>query len=145
MWDGPVVLAGGISDGRALAAARVLGCDLGYMGTRFIATVESMATPEYKEMLVASSLDDVMLTRAFTGLETNMLRPSIVAAGLDPEALPERGGIDVSKDISRGEREEARRWRDIWSAGHSVSGVCGVMRVADLVAATADEYWAAME
>ena len=87
MYDGPLVLSGGISDGAALWAARVLGCDLGMMGTRFIATPESMAAERYKAMLVDSRLDDVMLTRAFTGLDTNMLRPSIVAAGLDPQAL----------------------------------------------------------
>lgn len=136
-YDGPLVLAGGIGDGQALAAALALGCDLGYMGTRFIATSESMAQPDYKQMLVHSSADDVLLTRAFTGLQTNMLRPSIVAAGLDPDALPDRGGIDVAKDISAG---EPRRWRDIWSAGHSVSLVSGVVSVETLVHAVAAEY-----
>ena len=80
-FDGPIVLAGGISDGHALRAAHALGCDLAYMGTKFIATAESMADTRYKEMLVASSADDILLTTAFTGLQTNMLRPSIVAAG----------------------------------------------------------------
>jgi nitronate monooxygenase len=98
-YAGPLVLAGGIGDGTALAAGLALGCDLGYMETRFIATNESMAQSGYKQMLVDSTADDVVLTRAFTGLQTNMLRPSIVAAGLDPDALPERGGIDVAKDI----------------------------------------------
>lgn len=122
-FQGPLVLAGGISDGHALRAARALGCDLAYMGTRFIATVESMADPAYKEMLVASSADDILLTRAFTGLQTNMLRPSIVAAGLDPDDLPERGAIDITRDIDVGAREaRPRRWRDIWSAGHATSG-----------------------
>jgi nitronate monooxygenase len=116
-FAGPLVLAGGIGDGRAPAAALVLGCDLGYMGTRFIATTESMAQPEYKRMPVDSNADDVVLTRAFTGLQTNMLRPPIVAAGLDSDNLPERGGIGVAKDIATG---QPRRWRDIWSAGHSV-------------------------
>jgi nitronate monooxygenase len=67
MFAGPIVMAGGISDGRVLWTAEVLGCDLAYMGTKFIATHESMAEPEYKQMLVESSMDDVMLTRAFTG------------------------------------------------------------------------------
>src|SRR6185437_3163229 len=75
-WDGIVVMAGGMSDGQAVAAAELLGCDLAYMGTKFIATRESLAKPGYKEMLVGARLDDVKLTRAFTGLETNMLRPS---------------------------------------------------------------------
>ena len=91
-WDGIVVMAGGMADGQAIAAAETLGCDLAYMGTKFIATRESLAKDAYKADAGRSSrLDDVMLTRAFTGLETNMLRPSIAAAGLDPDNLPERG------------------------------------------------------
>jgi nitronate monooxygenase len=144
-WDGIVVMAGGMADGRAVAAAELLGCDLVYMGTKFIATRESLAKDAYKEMLVKSRLDDVLLTRAFTGLETNMLRPSIVAAGLDPDNLPARGSIDVAKDIDASERDkpDAKRWKDVWSAGHSVSGVADVPSVAELVARTADEYAAA--
>jgi nitronate monooxygenase len=143
-FSGPIVLAGGVSDGCALRAARTLGCDLAYMGTRFIATHESMADQRYKDMLVASSADDVLLTPAFTGLQTNMLRPSIVAAGLDPDSLPERGAIDISKDIDVGARESGpTRWRDIWSAGHSTSGVLNVLSVADLISQTMAEYQAA--
>ena len=107
-FDGPVVLAGGIGDGHALRAAEALGCDLAYMGTKFIATPESMADPRYKAMLVASSADDILLTTAFTGLQTNMLRPSISAAGLDPDDLPPRGAIDIAEDIDVGARESAR-------------------------------------
>ena len=144
-FDGPIVLAGGISDGYALRAAQVLGCDLAYMGTRFIATQESMADARYKAMLVEASADDVLLTRAFTGLETNMLRPSILAAGLDPEHLPERGAIDIGKDIDIGAREgRPARWRDIWSAGHSTSGVSDVPTVEQLVARTLKEYRGAL-
>jgi nitronate monooxygenase len=143
-FDGPIVLAGGIGDGHALRAAQALGCDLAYMGTKFIATAESMADPRYKAMLVASSADDILLTTAFTGLQTNMLRPSIAAAGLDPENLPERGAIDIGKDIDIGARENRpARWRDIWSAGHSTSGVSAVLSVDDLVAQTTAEYRAA--
>jgi nitronate monooxygenase len=149
-WDGIVVMAGGMADGQAIAAAETLGCDLAYMGTKFIATRESLAKDAYKEMLVKSRLDDVLLTRAFTGLETNMLRPSIAAAGLDPDNLPLRGAIDISKDINAAERDKpdapgssAKRWKDIWSAGHSVSGVADVPSVAELIRRTADEYAAA--
>jgi nitronate monooxygenase len=143
-FAGPLVLAGGISDGHALRAAQALGCELAYMGTRFIATRESMADARYKEMLVAAGADDILLTRAFTGLQTNMLRPSIEAAGLDPDALPERGAIDIGKDIDVGARESRpKRWRDVWSAGHSASGVTAVLPVADLVAETLAEYRAA--
>ena len=140
-YDGPVVLAGGVSDGAALFGAQALGCDLAYMGTKFIATRESMAKPAYKDMLTASSADDVLLTRAFTGLQTNMLRPSIVAAGLDPDNLPARGAIDIAKDISiEGRASRPERWKDIWSAGHSVSGVSSVVSTAELVETTRREY-----
>ncbi|WP_232353502.1 NAD(P)H-dependent flavin oxidoreductase [Cupriavidus oxalaticus] len=143
-FDGPVVLAGGISDAVGLLSAQVLGCDLAYMGTRFIATLESMAVDGYKDMLVSSELDDVMLSRAFTGLETNTLRPSIVASGLDPANLP----TDMTQeraDALYGSQGSAgiRRWRDIWSAGHSVSGVAQVETVAELVARTRREFDAA--
>lgn len=146
-WDGIVVMAGGMADGQAIAAAEMLGCDLAYMGTKFIVTRESLAKDGYKEMLVKSRLDDVLLTRAFTGLETNMLRPSIAAAGLDPDNLPMRGAIDVARDINASERDRqdgegagAKRWKDIWSAGHAVSGVVDIPSIAELIARTADEY-----
>jgi nitronate monooxygenase len=140
-FEGPIVLAGGISDGHALRAAEALSCDLAYMGTKFIATAESMADERYKAMLVASSADDILLTTAFTGLQTNMLKPSIVAAGLDPDDLPARGAIDIGKDIDVVAREaRPKRWRDIWSAGHSTSGVAAVLSVDELLAQTAAEY-----
>jgi nitronate monooxygenase len=140
-FSGPIVLAGGVSDGQALRAAVVLGCDLAYMGTKFIATRESMANERHKQMLVSSSADDVLLTTAFTGLQTNMLKPSIVAAGLDPDDLPARGAIDIGKDIDIAAREaRPRRWRDIWSAGHSTSGVTDIPTVAELIARTISEY-----
>jgi nitronate monooxygenase len=140
-FDGPLVLAGGIADGHALRAAEALGCDLAYMGTKFIATRESMADPRYKEMLAVSTADDILLTKAFTGLQTNMLRPSIKAAGLDPDNLPPRGAIDIGKDIDVGAREaRPKRWKDVWSAGHSVSGVTDVLSVEELVARTRAEY-----
>ena len=113
--DGPIVLAGGASDGVALKAAMILGCDLAYMGTRFIATRESMAVQGYKDMLVGSSLDDIILTSAFTGLPASKLRPSIIAAGLDPDTLPERGMINVSEDINPDKK--LKSWKDTWSAG----------------------------
>jgi len=136
-FTGPLVLAGGISDGYGLAAALALGSDLGYMGTRFIATIENMAQPEYKQMLVDSNADDVLLTRAFTGLQTNMLRPSIAAVVLDLDNLPDRGGIDVARDITAG---QPRCRREIRSAGHTVSAVAKVRTAAALIQATATEY-----
>ena len=103
-----------------------------------------MAEIRYKEMLVASSADDILLTTAFTGLQTNMLRPSIAAAGLDPDDLPVRGAIDIGKDIDVGAREgRPKRWKDIWSAGHSISGVTKVLSVDEMIARTIAEYRAA--
>ncbi len=144
-FSGPLVLAGGMADGHALWAARALGCDLAYMGTKFIATQESLASAAYKRMLVDSRLDDVMLTRAFTGLETNMLRPSIVASGLDPAALPEGMDAENAAQLYGGAASSAgpRRWTDIWSAGHAVSGVGGMASAADVVERTWVEYQAA--
>src|SRR5216684_2055820 len=147
MFDGPIVLAGGISDGHALWAAEVLGCDLAYMGTKFIATNESMAAPAYKQMLVRSGMDDVMLTQAFTGLDTNMLTPSMIAAGLDPKTLPPRVSMEEAAKNFGGmsERSGPRRYKDIWSAGHSVSGVERIQSAAELVERTLEEYLEARE
>jgi nitronate monooxygenase len=147
MFEGPVVLAGGISDGKALWAAEVLGCDLAYMGTKFIATHESMAPPAYKKMLVESGMDDVMLTQAFTGLDTNMLKPSMIAAGLDPSTLPPRVSNEEAAKKFGGMSETGgpRRYKDIWSAGHSVSGVDRIQSAAELVDQTLAEYLAARD
>jgi len=144
MYDGPLVLAGGISDGVALKAAMVLGCDLCSMGTRFIATHESLGTATYKEMLSCSSLDDVMTTRAFTGLPANFLRPSIAQCGLDPDALDETVTVQEARRRFGGGSEDTpiQRWADLWSAGHSVSGVPGVSSVAEVVRELCTEYGA---
>ena len=145
-YDGVLVLAGGISDGVALRAAQVLGCDLAYMGTRFIATRESLADDTYRSMLVDATADDVLLTRAFTGLPTSMLIPAIRRAGLDPATLDETVSPASAAQLFGGAARDAssaegpRRWRDIWSAGHSVSGVRSVQTVEALVAEVAREF-----
>ncbi|SCU96140.1 2-nitropropane dioxygenase NppD [Cupriavidus necator] len=142
-YDGPVVLAGGIADGHAMWAAQVLGCDLVSMGTKFIATEESMADAAHKSMIVGSSMDDVLRTRAFTGLDANMLRPSIEAAGLNPAELDETVSREAASARFGGgpkKRVGPQRWADIFSAGHSVSGVRGVGKVADVVEQTLREY-----
>ncbi|MGY4154180.1 nitronate monooxygenase [Bradyrhizobium sp. USDA 4461] len=147
MFDGPVVLAGGVTDGTALAAARLLGCDLAYMGTRFIAARESMASDAYRNMLVDSTLDDVMLTKAFTGLDASMLRPSIVAAGLDPANLDESVSEARAREKFGGKNDAdgPRRWIEVWSAGHSVSGVHAVTGAADIIDEIAAQYHAAFD
>ncbi len=146
MYDGPLVLAGGISDGHALLSAQVLGCELGLMGTRFIATQEAMADPRYKTMLIDSGIDDIQLTRGISGIDANFLRPSIVACGLDPEIVSQ----PVSKEKSRelfsayaGQMRGPKRWVDLWSAGHTVSAVERICTVAELVDEIAQEYDAA--
>jgi nitronate monooxygenase len=140
MFDGPIILSGGISDGVALWAARVLGCDLGLMATRFIATPESMATDPYRDMLVTSRFDDVMTTPAFTGIDANMLRPSVIAAGLDPKTLMGALSPEKSKELLDAKGNTPRRWVDIWSAGHTVSGVDAICTVAELIDELEVEY-----
>lgn len=146
-WDGPLVLAGGVADGHSLLAAQAVGCELASMGTRFIASRESLASAPYKEMLARSSLDDVLLTRSFTGLPANMLRPSIVAAGLDPRELDESLGVERSAAVwgGRSTQPGPKRWADIWSAGHSVSCVGDTPGVAELVDRLAHDYAAARQ
>jgi nitronate monooxygenase len=145
-FDGPIVLAGGISNGHGLYTAEVLGCDLGYMGTRFIGTEESMAAAEYKAMLVDSMADDILLTSAVTGLPANILKASILKAGLDPANMPDRGAIDITKDINPdGRKNPVKRWKDIWSAGHTVSGVTDIISITNLVSETEREYEAAKQ
>jgi nitronate monooxygenase len=139
-YPGPVVLAGGVGDGTALRAARTLGADLAYMGTAFIATRESMAAPEYKRMLVDATLDDVVLTRAFTGLPSSMLAPAIRAAGLDPAGLDETVTPAAAAQLYGHDGIGPRRWADVWSAGHSVSAVDGIPTAAELVERTRHEY-----
>lgn len=141
IFDGPIVIAGGVSDGWGVYAAEALGCDFAYMGTKFIATRESMAAADYKSMLVDSRLDDILLSKAFTGLETNTLIPSIISAGLDPKALPTDMTAERAAQLyGSGSTTGIKRWTDIWSAGHSVSGVTDIPDVADLVATTQAEY-----
>ena len=140
-FSGTLILAGGVTDGVSIAAAQVLGCDLVYLGTKAIAATESMATAEYKQMLVDSSADDIHLTKAFTGMPTNMLRPSIVAAGLDPAALNEDATPMSADGTYGGARHDGpARWSDIWAAGHTVSGVRELAPIADVVAGLRAEY-----
>lgn len=135
VFDGPIVLAGGLADGVALRAAQALGCTLGIMGTRFIATRESLASDDYRQMLLDSSIDDVLLTRGFTGLPASFLAPSARRLGIDPATLDEGISVEEARRRYGGGANAApnQRWTDIWSAGHSVSGVHAVPTVAALV------------
>lgn len=140
-FDGPVVLSGGISDGTALAAARVLGCDLGYIGTRLIAATESRASDEYRQMLVSATPDEIVLSKAFDGYAGSWLLPSILAAGLDPDRLDEDATPNQADVLyGSGGSQHVRRWTDIWSAGHSVGGVRAVESAAQILERTGREY-----
>lgn len=136
-WDGELVVGGGIHTGEAVRAALSLGADYAYVGTHFIASDESMAKAGYKQMLVDCDAADILVTDAFTGIRNSMLRPSIVAAGLDPDDIPPsmRGKIDFD-DPHNG----AKAWRDIWSAGQGVGTIKAIEPIAAQVERLAEEY-----
>lgn len=134
-WGGPLILGGAISDGDSIRAAEALGADLAYLGTRFIATQESRATAGYKEMLVGATADDIVYTPAISGTPANFLWPSLEKAGYTRESLL-AGGAPAHAYGG----DEAKAWRDVWSAGHGVSGIRDIPPVADLVARLAREY-----
>lgn len=138
-WSGPLALAGAISDGRSIRAAQVLGADLVYMGTRFIAIREAMAEEAFKDMVVAAEAADIVYTDAFSGINANFLRQSIVQSGLDPDNLPKKD--TVSMDLA--EREKTKAWKNVWSAGQGVGSIHDVPTMADLVARLKREYDAA--
>ena len=135
-WDGPLVLGGAISDGASVRAAEVMEADFAYLGTRFIATQESMATDDYKQMLLDCTAKDIVYTPAITGTNANFLWPSLEKAGYTKEML---GSTDAREDFGSG----AKAWRDIWSAGHGVATIHDVPPAAELVARLAAEYRAA--
>lgn len=137
-FDGLLVLGGGISTGRAVRAAQVLGADFAYMGTRFIASDESMAEPEYKQMVADSSGADIVCSDALTGVKANWLRGSLLRAGYDPDNMPVAGDIDIIKSAG-----DAKRWRDVWSAGQGVGSIDKVLPIAEIVDKLEREYRAA--
>ncbi len=139
-FDGPVALSGAIATGQAVRAAEILGADFGYVGSAFIATTEANAPERYKQMIVDSSADDILYSPVFTGVHGNYLRPSIVAAGLDPNAL---GQIEAVK-MDFGNRDESgkqvKAWRDVWGSGQGIGAVKSVVPAAELVERLAREY-----
>lgn len=139
-WDGLTILAGSISNGQDIAAAEALGADLSYMGTRFIATTESTADNDYKEMLIQSNLEDLIYTDAFSGVPANYLVPSIRKAGIDPDRLVKKETIDFSALNA----SEAKAWKDIWSAGQGVGTIKQILPTAEVVATLHKEYQQAL-
>ena len=136
-WDGTLILAGAISDGRAVRAAQVLGADLAYMGTRFIATKEAQADPAFKEMIVEAEAADLIYTDAFSGVHGNFLKPSIVRAGFDPDHLASKAGADLSALAGS---DDKKAWKDVWSAGQGVGSIHDQPSVAELIGRLKSEY-----
>ncbi len=135
-YNGPIALSGAITNGRAILAAQAMGADFAYIGTRFIATREANAAAAYQQAIVDSAAADVVYTPYFTGVHGNYLKKSIIAAGLDPDNLPEKD----KTAMNFGGSTAAKAWKDIWGAGQGVGTIDQVMPTADLVARLKDEY-----
>ena len=140
-FGGPLVLSGAIATGGAILAAQSMGADLAYIGSPFIATPEANSSDSYKQGIVEASAADIVYTDLFTGVHGNYLRSSIVASGLDPDALA-AGNIDAMKFGSDGS-STSKAWRDIWGSGQGIGAVDRVRPAAELVAKLAEEYAAA--
>ena len=120
-FDGPIALSGSIANGAAILGAQAMGADLAYIGSAFIATKEANAVQGYKDMIVASSGDDIVYSNLFTGVHGNYLRPSIEAAGLDPDNLPESDPSKMS--FGSGGNQKAKAWKDIWGCGQGIGAI----------------------
>lgn len=135
-FSGTIVLSGAMSNGRQIAAARMMGADLAYLGTRFIATREAMVTEAYKDMIVQARASDIVYTPNISGVHANFMRQSILAAGLDPDNLPAHTELDM--------KNEAKAWKTVWSAGQGVGAINDQPSVAELAERLIAEYRAAM-
>lgn len=142
MFDGTIVLAGAVSTGAVIRAAEILGADLSYLGTRFIATQESNAPPEYKELLVSQTSSGLLYTPQVAGVAANWLVESLRMAGLDPAALPQPVGKGMNHDHMP---ETAKPWVNLWSAGQGIDLIHDIPTVAELVSRLRREYIAACE
>ncbi len=143
-FDGPLLLAGAIATGGAILAAQAAGADMAYIGTPFIATREARAADAYKQAIVEGSATDIVYSNYFTGVHGNYLKPSIRAAGLDPDKLPEADATKMDfGQVTSG--AGAKAWKDIWGSGQGISAVKAIEPVADLVDRLEREYHAARE
>ncbi|HIV69792.1 MAG TPA: nitronate monooxygenase family protein [Candidatus Aquabacterium excrementipullorum] len=136
-FTGPLALSGSIATGRAILAARAMGADFAYIGSAFIATEEARAADAYKQMIVDSNSADIVYSSKFTGVPGNYLRGSIVAAGLDPEAL---GNGDPSQMSFGSGESSAKAWKDIWGSGQGIGAIKKIVPTAELVARLKAEY-----
>ncbi|WAA09746.1 NAD(P)H-dependent flavin oxidoreductase [Fervidibacillus albus] len=135
-WDGPIALAGAISKGEDILAAEILGADFSYIGTRFIPAKESGADEKYKEMVIDSTIEDILYTDAFSGIHANFLIPSIKKAGMDPNELKKKEQIDLSELANT----DVKAWRDVWSAGQGVGSITKIQSVEEIVEDLTKEY-----
>jgi nitronate monooxygenase len=136
-FDGPLALSGSIATGQGVLAAQAMGADFAYIGSAFIATDEARASPAYKQCIVESTSDDIVYSSLFTGVHGNYLKASIVAAGLDPDNLPES---DPTKMNFGGGEGAKKAWKDIWGCGQGIGAVEAVVPTAELVARLRSEY-----
>ena len=138
-FDGPVALSGAIAHGRSILAAQAMGADFAYVGSPWIATPEANAPDAYKQAIVAGRAADIVYTNLFTGVHGNYLRPSILAAGLDPDNLP----VSEPSKMNFGSDVAAKAWKDIWGSGQGIGAVGALMSVAERVELLARQYAAA--
>ena len=130
-FDGTIILSGSIGDGYSVASALALGADFAYLGTRFIATHEANAEPEYKQMLIESSANDIVYSNLFTGVLGNYLKPSIQNAGLDPDNLPTAD--KSAMNFGSGGNTDSKAWKDIWGSGQGIGLIEDAPTVESLV------------
>lgn len=135
-FDGQVIVGGGISDGWGVAGAIACGADYVYMGTRFIPTTESMAAPAYKQMVVDSTVDDLIVSAGITGTAASWLKPSLRALGIDPDNMP----VAPERQYDSSRPVAARKWLDVWAAGQGVGAIKAIEPLAVVVDRLADEY-----
>lgn len=133
-FDGTIILSGSLSTGQDVAAALLMGADYAYMGTRFLAVEESSAPEDYKQMVIDSSIEDILYTDSFSGVPVIVLIPSLEKQGIDPKTLKPKKDIDLSHLVN------AKAWRDIWSAGHGVTTVTKRETVKEVVSQLEREY-----
>ena len=142
-FDGAIILSGSISDGSSVAAAKMLGADFAYIGTRFIATQEANAEPEYKQCLIDSAAEDIIYSSLFTGVHGNYLKPSVVNAGLDPNNLPDAD--KTAMNFGSGGNTDAKAWKDIWGSGQGIGSIQDAPPASELISRLREEYLAAIK
>jgi nitronate monooxygenase len=137
-FDGTIILAGSITSGSDVLAARVMGADLAYSGTRFIATKEANAVPDYKNMIVNSKASDIIYSSLFTGVQGSYLKGSITRSGMDPDNLPDGNKDDM--DFEKVRKSNAQAWKDIWGAGQGVGDINEIISAREVILQIEHEY-----